>query len=166
MLLKVLDAPPCHIQHQTKPPTSPPEKTHPVHSNIRLIGYQDVTGEAQNIIINSWRHSPRQQYSTYFVPLVKFFKYNNVNIISLSVQDVPIFLTIQSQRLGYSAMASTRSVLSTIITLDGYKLGDHPLVSKILTGLFNHKSVLPRFVETWDPQIVLDYIVNLPNNEV
>ena len=92
--------------------------------------------------------------------------YNNVNIISLSVQDALIFLTKHSQRLGYSAMASTRSALSTIITLDGYKLGDHSLVSKILTGLLNHKSVLPRFVETWHPQIVLHYIVNLPNNEV
>ena len=96
---------------------------------------------------------------------MEFCKSNNVNIISPSVQDVLNFLTQQSQRLGYSAVASTRSALSSIITLDGQKLGDHPLVSRFLTGLFNRKPALPRYIETWDPQIVLDYIVNLPNNE-
>ena len=126
---------------------------------------QGITGEAQNIIVDSWRHSTRQQYSTYFAPWVEFCKSNNVGIISPSIQDVLGFLTQQSQRLGYSAVPSTRSALSAVITLDGKKLGDHPLVSRFLTGLFNRKLALPRYVETWDPQIVLDYIVNLPNNE-
>ena len=101
-----------------------------------------MTGEAQNIIIDSWRHSTRQQYSTYFAPWVEFCKSNNVNIISPSVQDVLNFLTQQSQRPGYSAVASMRSALSSIITLDGQKLDDHPLVSRFLTGLFNRKPAL------------------------
>jgi hypothetical protein len=82
-----------------------------------------------------------------------------------SIQDVLKFLTKQSQCLGYSAVASTRSTLSSIITLDGQKLGDHPLVSRFLTGLFNRKPALPWYVETWDPQIILNYIVNLPDNK-
>ena len=40
MLLKLLDAPPYHIRHQAKTLTLPhnPEKTHPLHPKLRLIG--------------------------------------------------------------------------------------------------------------------------------
>ena len=40
MLLKLLDGPPYHIRHQAKTLTLPhnPEKTHPLHPKLRLIG--------------------------------------------------------------------------------------------------------------------------------
>ena len=90
---------------------------------------------------------------------------NNLNYTTPSIQEVLRFLTKQSQRLRYSAVASTQSALSSLITLDGQKLGDHPLVSRFLTGLFNRKQALPRYVEMWDPQIILDHIVKLPDNK-
>lgn len=126
---------------------------------------QGVTGEPQNIIIDSWRHSTRRQYATCFAPWVEFCTSSNIDFTRPSIQDVLEFLTKQSQRLGYSAVASTRSALSSFITVEGQKLGDHPLVSRFFTGLFNRKPALPRYVETWDPQIILDYIVKLPDNK-
>ena len=131
----------------------------------KRLADQGVTGEPQNIIIDSWRHSTRQQYSTYFAPWVEFWTSNNVDCLAPPIQAVLRFLTKQSLRLGYSAVASTRSALSSVVTVEGQKLGDHPLVSRFLSGLFNRKPALPRYVETWDPQIVLDYIVNLPDNK-
>ena len=61
-----------------------------------------------------------------------------------------------------SAVATTRSALSTFIKVDGVKVGDHPFVSRIMTGLFNLKPALPRYTETWDPQIVLNHLRTFP----
>ena len=73
------------------------------------------------------------------------------------------FLTLQSKRLGYSALGTVRSALSSFITIDGFKAGEHPLVSRFMTGIFNRKPCFPRYVETWDPQIVLDYLRSYPD---
>ena len=34
-----------------------------------------------------------------------------------------------------------------------------------MSGLFNRKPALPRYIEMWDPQIILDYVVKLPENK-
>ena len=48
----------------------------------------------------------------------------------------------------YSAVATARSALSTIIKVDGVKVGEHPLVPRFMTGLFNQKPALPRYTNT------------------
>lgn len=56
-----------------------------------------------------------------------------------------------SSTLGYGAVATASSALSSFIQLDNMKLGDHPLVTRFTTGLFNKKPALPRYVEIWNP---------------
>ena len=60
-------------------------------------------------------------------------------------------------------MATSRSALSTFVKIDGVKVGDHPLVSRFMTGLFNQKPALPRFTETWNPQLVLNHLKTYPS---
>ena len=88
-----------------------------------------------------------------------------VDTTTPSLQDVLEFLTRQSLRLGYSDVSSSRSALSNFITINCHTLGDHPLISKFMSGLFNRKPALPRYIEMWDPQIILDYVVKLPENK-
>ena len=64
--------------------------------------------------------------------------------------------------MGYSAVATARSALSSFITVDGIKVGQYPLVSRFMSGLFNHKTAFPRYTETWNPQIVLNYLKTFP----
>lgn len=73
------------------------------------------------------------------------------------------FMTLLSTRLGYSTMGTLRSTLSSFISIDGTKAGEHPLVSRFITGIFNGKPCFPRYVETWDPQFVLDYLCSYPD---
>ena len=68
-----------------------------------------------------------------------------------------------SSTLGYSAVATARSALSSFIQLDGMKLGDHPLVTRFMIGLFNKKPALLSYVEIWNPQTVLEHLRNYPN---
>ena len=58
-------------------------------------------------------------------------------------------------------MATARSVLSTFIKVEGVKVGNHPLKSRFMAGLFNPPAI-PSYIETWDPHIVLNYLRPLP----
>ena len=93
------------------------------------------------------------------------FKFCTDHTITLAIptlQQVLDFLTLQSKSVGYRAVATARSALSTFIKVDGAKVGDHPLVSRLMTELFNQKPVFPRYTETWDPQIVLNHLKTFP----
>ena len=64
--------------------------------------------------------------------------------------------------MGYSVEATARSALSSFITVNGIKVGEHPLVSRFMSGLFNKKPALPRYTETCDPLIELNYLKTFP----
>ena len=80
-----------------------------------------------------------------------------------TLQQVLEFLSFQSKTVGYSAVATSRSALSTFVKIDGVKVGYHPLVSRFMTGLFNQKPALPRYTETWNPHLVLNHLKTYPS---
>lgn len=42
------------------------------------------------------------------------------------------------------------------IVVDGCRVGNHPLIKRLLIGVFNLKLPKPRYSETWDVQLVLE----------
>ena len=91
-----------------------------------------------------------------------FFKDTSISYIHPTLQQVLDFLTHQSKTVGYSTVATARSALSSFLTVDGIKVGEHPLVSRFMSGLFSQKPALPRYTKTWNPQIVLNYLKTFP----
>ena len=65
------------------------------------------------------------------------------------------------RNLGYSAMNTLRSALSTFICIDFKPVGSHPLVVRFLRGVYMLKPAIPRNVVTWDASIVLNYLKTL-----
>ena len=49
--------------------------------------------------------------------------------------------------------------------VDGVRVGQHPMVSRFLKGVYNLRPPAPRYATTWDVDIVLDYLNSLPDNE-
>lgn len=47
---------------------------------------------------------------------------------------------------------------STIITVDGMFIGSHPLVVRLLKGVFNLRPAVPRYKEVWDVSIELRFL--------
>jgi integrase len=61
--------------------------------------------------------------------------------------------------LEYTTLNSYRSAISAYHPeIDGVKVGKHPMISQLLRGVFNRKPPKPRYLETWDVNIVLEYI--------
>ena len=63
--------------------------------------------------------------------------------------------------LSYSALNTARSALSTMITLDGFPAGQHPLIKRFMRASFNVRPALPRNNVTWDVDIVLAFLKTL-----
>ena len=62
----------------------------------------------------------------------------------------------------YSALNTARCALSTVCFTSGhYTFGQHPLVCRFIKGIFECRPSLPRYQETWDVTVVLDYLAKL-----
>jgi hypothetical protein len=53
----------------------------------------------------------------------------------------------------------------TLNPIDGHRIGEHPLMVRLLKGCFNSKPPRPRYQTMLDPDLVLTYFSTLPDNE-
>jgi hypothetical protein len=65
----------------------------------------------------------------------------------------------EKSNLSYSAMNKARSVLSSVIfPPEGFTFGNHPLVCRLLKGVFTTRPSLRRYHCVWDVATVLKYL--------
>ncbi|CAC5371905.1 unnamed protein product [Mytilus coruscus] len=86
---------------------------------------------------------------------------NNINYLELQA----VFLGMKKyfQNAGYSALNTARSALSSFISVNNVPVGKHALVIRFMKGAFNIKPSLPRYIITWDVNIVLKFLKDLPS---
>ena len=66
----------------------------------------------------------------------------------------------------YRSLNAYRSAISSVHErVDGYEVGQHLLVSRVMKGAFNLHPPQPRYKTTWDVSEVLDYLVTLGPSE-
>ena len=128
--------------------------------------FQDrcLSTDAVSLIISSWRESNQRQYKPYLKRWEDFCRTRAINSISRSVEDGVNFLAEQlyRSRIGYSAINTAGSALSTVCVLPGgVKFGSHPLVTRIMKGVFEERPSLRRYKDTWNIDTVLKYLANL-----
>ena len=112
-----------------------------------------------NVILASWRNSTCKQYNSYLLRWKAFCDQKQITSENAGVLEGLAFLTqLHNQNLGYSAINTARSALSSILTLqENRTFGEHPLVTRFLKGIFELKPSLPRYSFVWDVGVVLRY---------
>lgn len=66
--------------------------------------------------------------------------------------------------LSYDTINIARSTLSSLgIMLDGFVIGQHPMVKRFCNGVYNLRPSRARYKETWDVNLVLTYLKSLPD---
>lgn len=118
-----------------------------------------------SVILASWRTSTSKQYNSYLLKWQKFCDENNISSENAGVKDGLAFLTyLHKQNLGYSAINTARSALSSILTIQDHRtFGEHPLVTRFLKGIFELKPSLPRYSYVWDVGVVLRHFQTTDN---
>ena len=92
-----------------------------------------------------------------------FCKSQNINKFNTSIENGIDFLVSPYEKgLGYSAINTTRSALSSVLDFPGgHTFGTHPLVTRFLKGVFELKPSIPRYTTIWDVGTVFQYLKTL-----
>ena len=124
---------------------------------------------ATEIIMAFWRSGTSKQYQTYLKRWEKYCQSKGLKKFEATVENGIYFLaTLFSAGLGYSAIDTARSSLSSVLVLpNNITFGSHPLVVQFLKGVFEVKPSLPRYSRIWDVAAVLQYLKTLgPTSEL
>ena len=124
-----------------------------------LIGH-GLSTKAKDIIMASWRTGTTKQYDVYLKRWEQFCQSKGIDRLDASVENGIDFLaTLFTSGLGYSAINTARSALSSVLILPNNI--KHPLVARFLKGVFELKPSLPRYSSIWDVSVVLQHLRSL-----
>lgn len=96
----------------------------------RSFREQGFSEKATSIIMHSWRGSTKCEYQVYISRWLQFCGRQKIDSVSVSVQNVIEFLTMEFDKgLSYSSINTARSALSSMgIMLGTFTAGTHPIV--------------------------------------
>ena len=77
-----------------------------------------------------------------------------------------IFLAhLHEEGYQHRSLNAYRSAIASVHTrVDGYSVGEHPLVTRVLKGTFNQRPPLPRYEWMWNVAQVTEYLEKLGDN--
>lgn len=129
----------------------------------KKLNNKKLSSTAEEIILASWRSGTGKQYHSYLGRWEKFCAQNAIVEEEASVENGIEFLaSLYKDGLGYSAINTARSALSSVLTIPGnITFGNHPLVARFLKGVFELRPSLPRYNRIWDVSVVLEHLKTL-----
>lgn len=131
---------------------------------IREIGFDSgVSKKAASLIASSRRDSTRSHYKSAWGKWTSWCTGRQVDPVRSSINDVLNFLAhLFEKGLEYNTIAGYRSAISAYHDpIDGVRVGSHPKVSTLITGVFNERCPKPKFCFVWDVENVLRYLKSL-----
>ena len=123
-----------------------------------------LSPEAINIIEHSLAEGTSKQYKTYISKWLNFCTSQNIDPVNASTTEGIEFLTkmFHSTNVGYSCINTARSALSLVLNpRNGLTFGNQPLVRRFMSGIFKLRPSLPKYTETYDVKVVLDYLTTI-----
>jgi hypothetical protein len=119
-----------------------------------------VSEDARQLIEASWRGSTEEQYGSCWRRWTRHCGAAGVPEHSPTLAQVLDFLaTLYSEGKQYRTVNTYRSVLSsTLLPMDGFKIGCHPLVCRLMKGIFNKRPPVKSLVATWSVTKVLQLL--------
>ena len=124
--------------------------------------YQDkaVSEEGTELLVASWRQKSSRSYDSLFRKWVDWCNERDSDPISGPISTVVNILAhLFKEGYQYRSLNAYRSAISSVHErVDGYEVGQHPLISRVMKGAFNLRPPQPRYEATWDVTKVLNYI--------
>ena len=121
-----------------------------------------ISKTARKLIMQSWRKPTRQQYRTFLRRWEIYCEKKRKNSLDTNIGTILDFLVhLHKSGIGYSSLNTARSALSTILHIDGFPAGNHPLTCRLMKGFFNKRPTFPRYTSIWDANSVLNSLAKL-----
>ena len=122
-----------------------------------------LSEDAITILCASWRTSTEASYSSAWNKWSKWCEQHHTNSLSTSVANILEFLT-QEFLSGkqYRTINSYRSSISaTHLPVDEMQVGKHPLVTRLLKGVYHLRPPQPKYTGRWKVEDILLYVSTL-----
>ena len=136
------------------------------HLRKNLKG-QGLSEQASDLILKSWRSKTSKSYDSLFGQWNRWCSERGSDPFSGPVSEVANFLASLYQKgYQYNSINVYRSAISSVHEkVDGISIGQHPIITRLVKGIFNVRPPLPRYSNTWDVQIVLNFLQALGKSE-
>jgi site-specific recombinase XerD len=120
-----------------------------------------------NLICSSCSSSTWKSYESQYKKFVLFCNENSISIRNIQISNILSYFThLFELGLSYSTINAARSTLSLLLAnIDNYKIGEHPLVVRLLKGVAKQRPPTPKYSNSWDVDAVIDAVKKLPKNE-
>ena len=117
------------------------------------------------IICASWTAGTEKQYKGVWDKWSGWCHKQQIDLLQASVIQVVELLTdCYHEGKGYSTINTYHSALPTTLCAmndDRDSLGSHPLIARLLRGVYILRPPIPRYPSTWDVSNVTDYLKTL-----
>jgi len=127
----------------------------------------NLSKTTQDLLLNADANSTWKHYKCYFSKYETFCKENNFNVWNPTISTVLSFLTsLYEINLSYRTINVARSALSLCLCkIDGFSVGSHPMVCKLLTGIAKQKPPNSKYAVIWKPSVVLELFKEWGDNK-
>ncbi len=136
-----------------------PNRMETIRNCLRSRGFSDDVIE---IMLAASRTNTYAAYQPAWTAWRDWCGQRDVDPLLASLGDVLKFLTESFQDgKSYSTINIIRSMLSSTLSFAPsglHEVGKHPLVVRLLKGIYNSNLPKPRYTHTWDPAIVLSHL--------
>lgn len=118
----------------------------------------------RKLIQASWRNGTRKDYNAKFRKFCRWCHSREIDSNKISLTQVSEFLAdLFHEGLQYSTLSGYRSMLSVVLPpIDGFKVGQHPDIVRLIKGVFNSRPPQKRLVPEWDLESVLSSLQKKP----
>ncbi|XP_045133117.1 uncharacterized protein LOC123517184 [Portunus trituberculatus] len=110
---------------------------------------QGISEAGTELIMASWKPGTEKQHRPHLKRWTQFCSQWEVDPFTPTVEQIINFLSETFCRdVGYECINTARAALSSLeIVVDGRRAGDHPLVVRLLKGVFNLRPAKPRYIK-------------------
>ena len=119
-----------------------------------------LSKETKNLVEASWRDRTELQYGCAWRQWLKYCANQRISSSAPALNDVMEYLThLYMIDREYRTINTARSALSsTLPPIDGFMVGQHPLIKRQLKGIFNLRPPKQSLYPSWSVKTVLDTI--------
>ena len=153
------------------PSDRPPSTSTQFSSSRRLDdfrnthGLRDVNDSTFQLVKAGWRGSSNDRYERAWSAFLRFLRTRRIQVASVSVKDILEYLSLlYSKGLSYSTLNIHRSAISmTLPQVDGAPTGQHPMVKRLMKGVFNQRPPSRRLYPSWNASDVVKIFEEWPS---
>lgn len=140
--------------------TTPPSRLDIVGKHLQDRG---ISQQAVELICKSWAAGTEKQYKSVWKRWCSWCITGEVDPLQGTAEHVVNFIgDCFKEGKSYSTLNSYRSALSSTFQLiKDDKVGEHPVVTRCLRGIYLAKPPVPRYETTWDVSRVTTYLSTL-----